>query len=220
MIWSRGMKFPNDKSILTAKRRQLLREGRYENKEHDALLRLARPKDRVLELGAGIGFISTALSRKVGVAAITVYEANPTLIPYIKTVHDLNGVTDVRVENAVLTDGPETSADFYIRRDFVASSLDNTSGGRIVETVTVPAHNVNDVLQRLNPTLLICDIEGGEASLLPAADLSGLRVAIIELHPKTIGPTGISAIFDAMSRAGLIYDPDTSRGKVVAFLRP
>lgn len=214
------MKFPNDKTILTAKRRQLLRDGKYEGKELDALLRLARPEDRVLELGAGIGFISTALASKVGPAAITAYEANPTLIPYIKTVHELNGVTGVHIENAILTAGPETSANFYIRRDFVASSLDETSGGRIVDQVTVAAHDMNEVMAALAPTVLVCDIEGGEASLLPAADLGALRVAIVELHPKTIGPAGIGAIFDAMSRAGLVYDPDTSRGKVVAFVRP
>ena len=46
---------------------------------------------------------------------------------------------------------------------------------------------------------------------------SSLRVAIIELHPQWIGQSGVQAVFDAMSKAGLTYFPKASESKVVTF---
>jgi hypothetical protein len=65
--------------------------------------------------------------------------------------------------------------------------------------------------------VLVCDIEGAEAELLPAGDWSGLRAAVVELHPQWIGQAGVQAVFDAMQRAGLTYFPRASQAKVVTF---
>ena len=81
----------------------------------------------------------------------------------------------------------------------------------------VEVRAVNEELARVAPTVLICDIEGAEADLLPAADLSGLRAAIVEVHPQWIGQAGVQAVFDAMNRGGLSYFPKASEGKVVTF---
>ena len=75
------------------------------------------------------------------------------------------------------------------------------------------------MLEEVRPEVLICDIEGGEAELLPAGDWSSLRAAVIELHPQWIGQSGVQAVFDAMQGAGLSYFPRASHGKVVTFRR-
>ena len=59
----------------------------------------------------------------------------------------------------------------------------------------------------------------GSGALLPGADLSCLRAAVIELHPQWIGQDGVQKVFDAMHRAGLTYFPRASEGKVVTFLK-
>ena len=58
-----------------------------------------------------------------------------------------------------------------------------------------------------------------EAELLPEMDLTGLRAAVIELHPQWIGPEGVNAVFGALMGAGLAYYPKLSTQKVVTFRR-
>ena len=77
----------------------------------------------MLEIGAGIGFISTLLARQRRVARVVAVEANPHLIAYMTRLHALNRVRKVRRLNAVLTNEARPSATFYLRRDFWMGSL-------------------------------------------------------------------------------------------------
>lgn len=219
-IQSKGMRFPRDPRIIPPRRRQLLRAGRYEEKEYAAIMAALRPDDVVIELGAGMGFISTAVALK-GARAVHSFEANPAMIPYIREVHRLNGVTGVTLTHAVLGASAGKVA-FHVREDFTASSLSAEPSGRVGPVIAVEEVEMLDigaVMAELRPTLLICDIEGAEADLIPAADLSGLRVAVVELHPQWIGEAGVAAVFAAMTAAGLTYFPRGSNAKVVTFKR-
>ena len=86
-IHSRGMKFPDDPTILRGRVRKLLRQNAYEAKESEAALRVVREGDRVIELGGGVGYMSTLVASKRNVASVHSFEANPNLIPYIRRVH-------------------------------------------------------------------------------------------------------------------------------------
>ena len=223
MIRAHGLLFPDDPEVLPARIRRALREERYERKEFDAARALLRPRDTVLELGGGIGFMSTVAARLCRVRRVVSYEANPRLIPYIRRVHAANGVAGrVTLRNALLAGRRGKAVDFHIRRNLLASSLAPRQGkgdGGIVAVEKVAVHGIGTVLREVKPTALICDIEGAEAELLPRADLSGLRLAIVELHPQWIGQAGVQAVFDSMQRAGLSYFPKRSHAKVVAFRR-
>ncbi|KUF11428.1 FkbM family methyltransferase [Pseudoponticoccus marisrubri] len=219
-IRSRGLKIPKHPQLTTGRVRGALREGTYERKECDAVMRVVTAGDRVLELGGGIGYMSTLLSVKKQVAQVVTYEANPALIPYIREVHGANGVDNVDLRNALLApeDGPPVP--FHLRRNFLASSMDLAADpDSVTETVPVMRHAIGPVLADLAPDVLVCDIEGAEAELLPAGDWSSLRAAIIELHPQWIGAAGVRAVFDAMHAAGLTYFPKASEAKVVTFRR-
>lgn len=219
-IHSKGMRFPRDERIIPARRRRLLREGRYEEKEYTAIMAALRPDDVVIELGAGMGYISTAVAMK-GARAVHSFEANPAMIPYIREVHRLNGVTGVNLTHAVLGASAGKVA-FHIREDFTASSLTAEPTGRVGPVIAVEEVEMLDiraVIAAIAPTFLICDIEGAEADLIPAADLSGLRCAVVELHPQWIGAAGVAAVFGAMAAAGLTYFPRGSNAKVVTFKR-
>ncbi|MBY6005794.1 FkbM family methyltransferase [Salipiger bermudensis] len=215
---SRGLKIPKHPQITTGRVRGAIREETYERKECDAVSRVVHEGDRVLELGGGIGYMSTLLSVNRKVAQVVSYEANPALIPYIASVHAANGVSNVEVRNALLTPDGGDPVDFHVRRNFLGSSLDREADpDSITETVQIDQHRLADVLEEVRPDVLVCDIEGAEADLLPAGDWSGLRCAIIELHPQWIGQSGVQAVFDAMHRAGLTYFPKASEAKVVTF---
>jgi FkbM family methyltransferase len=150
------------------------------------------------------------------------FEANPSFVPYIRRVHEANGVAGkVNLTNALL--GPRKGkTKFYERAEFSASSMIEDPPGMKSEVVgvhEVDVLNIKTEMKRIRPTALVCDIEGAEAELVPLMDLSTLRVAVIELHPQWIGKAGVQAVFEAFHGAGLIFFPKTSDKKVVTFRR-
>ncbi|WP_323763458.1 FkbM family methyltransferase [Marinovum sp.] len=220
-IRSRGMRVPRAVGITTGRIRAALRAETFERKECEAVLRVVNEGDRVLELGGGIGYVSTLMAVARKVTQLVTYEANPALIPHIRRMHEANGAEHIDLRNALLTPLPSDPVPFYVRRNILSSSLDGSvNPDGVLQTVDVDCHAVEAVLEEVKPDVLICDIEGGEADLLPAADWSCLRVAVIELHPQWIGQPGVQAVFDAMQRAGLTYFPRASEGKVVTFRKP
>ncbi|MEL7133162.1 MAG: FkbM family methyltransferase [Pseudomonadota bacterium] len=217
-IRSRGMFFPKHPDIIRGNIRVALRRHAYEPKESDAALMLVREDDVVMELGGGIGYMSTLVATKRAVKHVHVFEANPNLIPYIHDVHAVNGVTDATVHNALL--GPRKGkATFYVRQNFLASSLAEKEDMPHLTTEEVEVRNAKHAMRDIRPSVLICDIEGAEVDLIPRLDLSSVRAAIVELHPQWIGPAGVNAVFEAFMEAGLAYSHRGSERKVVCFRR-
>ena len=220
-IRSRGIKMPKEREIIRGRTRNALRQGTYEGFEADAVMKIAREGDTVLELGGGIGYISTLIGAQRPVKEIHTFEANPLLIDYIHAAHALNNVTNVTVHNALLGPKKGKPRDFYCRQNFLASSLDYDARppDGIVSVEKIEVRGINTTFNEIKPDVLICDIEGAEAEILPALKYDGLRAAVIELHPQWIGAEGVRAVFDAMHRAGLTYYPRWSYRKVVVFRR-
>ena len=103
-IESRGVRFPKDGVFITGRVRKSLRTEEYEAKEAVSVLKAVRPGDTVMELGAGIGFISSLVATRCDVAAVHAFEANPRLVPYIESVYaedfDLFGYERLREAEA------------------------------------------------------------------------------------------------------------------------
>ena len=217
-IVSHGMKFPKHPEIIRGALRVALRDNLYEAKETNAAMRTVRAGDRVIELGAGIGYMSTLVAKKRGVESVHCFEANPHLIDYIRSVHDANNVTNATVTNAILGKR-KGKADFYVRNKLTASSLEKMEGKGISSVETIDVLNAAHVFDEIKPTVLIADIEGAEVDLIPLLDLSNLRAAIIELHPQWIGPAGVNIVMQAFMDAGMAYYHRGTHGKVVAFRR-
>lgn len=217
-VTSRGLQFPRDRQVLSRRIISSLRSDGYELKESAAILKLLREDDRILEVGGGIGYMSTLMAANRPKAQVFSFEANPNLIPYIREVHATNNVTNASITHALLgkEDGSTT---FYVRKNLLASSLDKSPEENIISEATVDVLNVNTVLEDLKPNILVCDIEGAEADLIPMMDLSGFRGALIELHPQWIGAEGVDKVFRSMMDAGLSYFARWSDSKVVCFRR-
>jgi FkbM family methyltransferase len=197
-------------------RNQLI-DGLYEMPEILAARGLVRANDRVLEMGTGLGVVSSLVSRtQVGVT-VESYEANATLLPTIDTLHRINGITAVKVTNAVLVSGPSGTRTFFLHDSFAESSLHETP--LMQGSVTVPALSFNEVVGRLRPDVLLCDIEGGEADLFNGIDMSSFRALIVELHPAVLTRQQIKQIYDTCMGAGFYPRVELSTGQVVAFER-
>ena len=215
-IRSRGMRFPKHPDIMQGKIRRLLRNNDYEAKETEAALRVVREGDVVVELGGGIGYMSTLVATKRAIKSVHVFEANPNLIPYIQSVHAANDVTNAHVTNAILGTR-KGSVDFYVREPMLGSSMQVLEGEVDPSSVKVDVLNAKTTFKDIGANVLICDIEGAEVDLIPSLDLSGFRAAIIETHPQWIGPEGMNKVMRAFMDAGLAYYHRGSHGKVLAF---
>lgn len=194
----------------------VLRSGKYERTEVRQIKQVVQPGDRIVELGAGLGFIAIAAARLNIAKSIAVYEANPKLIPLISHNQRLNDVEFDVFNQVVLATNDVTSVPFYIRKDFWASSLAPGPWG-YVERVEVPAISFQDMLDRHRPTMLIVDIEGGELELCRRVPLTGIKKVYIELHQNVIGRVGMKRVFDFFSSRDFHYDQHHSHGSVVLF---
>jgi len=213
-----GVVVPPDPAIITPVIRRAILEGRFETEEASQIPHIVRPGDRVLEIGAGIGFISTLLSREARVSRVLAVEANPYLLDYMGRLHARNRVRKVRRVNAVLTNDPVESATFYLRPEFWMGSL-APEPNAYVGTVQVPTLNLDRVLLDEAINLVVCDVEGAEAGLFDGADLSGVDRVFLEMHDHVTGLSGVRRLFATMHGHGFAYDPRHSLGSVVLFQR-
>jgi FkbM family methyltransferase len=213
-----GVIIPADPAVITPAIRRAILEGRFEAEEASQIPRIVRPGDRVLEIGAGIGFISTLLSRQRRVSRVVAVEANPHLIDYMSRLHACNRVRKVRRLNAVLTNEAKPTATFYLRQDFWMGSLAPTPNPYF-GTVEVPTLCLDTLLRDECIDLVVCDVEGAETVLFNGADLSGVDRIFLEMHDHVTGLSGVRRLFATMAGHGFVYDPRHSLGSVVLFQR-
>jgi FkbM family methyltransferase len=213
-----GVIIPEDERVLTPVIRQAMLAGRFETEEAAQIPHIVRAGDRVLEIGAGIGFISSLLARDPRVSAVIAVEANPHLLDYMGRLHAQNDIRKVRRLNAVLTNGTAATATFYLRRDFWMGSL-SPEPNAFTASVEVPTMNLDALLREEAIDLIVCDVEGAEADLFDRADLAGVDRIFVETHDHVTGLSGVRRLFDTMQAQGFVYDPRHSTGSVVLFQR-
>lgn len=190
--------------------------GDYESKEIDIVARKLEATDTVVEVGAGLGYLSAFCAKRIGNERVHTFEANPALMPLIRATHDRNAIAPT-VHNVLLArrDGECT---FYVEPEFWASST--TARSESAKVIKVPQRDLNDELKRLSPTFLIVDIEGGEGEFFDYADLSGVNKICLETHPDVLGNDGISTVFSRLFAQGLVLDFSCIRKNVFFFYRP
>jgi len=192
-----------------------LADGSYEADEARAVDRCVRPGLRVLELGAGLGYVGTLAALRTQPENVFSIEANPDLLPVIRANHARNGVSDVSLmHGAVVGHAAEgEAAQFHIAAGFTGSRL-GAKGGRQVE---VPLIGFHDLLRAHRPHVVLMDVEGAEAAYFDRPWKCPLRFCVMEIHPRQYGADVVKHIIDQMSAMDMTYDPVTSRGKILGF---
>ncbi|MBT4567283.1 MAG: hypothetical protein HN582_13195 [Marinovum sp.] len=61
-----GVKIPYVKTVISDRMTRTIERGRYEAGEINSIRKILRPNDKVLELGAEIGVVSTAAAQTIG----------------------------------------------------------------------------------------------------------------------------------------------------------
>ncbi|TPI63538.1 FkbM family methyltransferase [Mesorhizobium sp. B3-1-7] len=179
-----------------------LRRNYYEGRERQLTADLVHPSDRVIEVGTAIGLVAMTAALIVRAENVLTFDANPKILDDARQNFRRNGLSKIKSRNGVLKNrqkilGAGETVEFYIDKSFWASRLDATSTEpSIVDKVRIPVYCLEDEVRDHSANVLICDIEGGEVELLEAADLSGIRLIIMETHYAVSG----EAATDAMMR--------------------
>lgn len=212
-----GIDLPIDVDAMSPNVLKAIKQGRYEAMEARQVQQIVQYRERILEVGGGIGFVSALAGVNAQTEALRVYEANPDLCGIIEDVHARNGVTNAQVVHGVLSNGPQLGdVDFYRRNDFWASSLSPQPWG-YKDVVQVPQFGFAQVVEAFRPTIVIADIEGGELDLFLNANLTGVEKVLVEVHQRVLGRPGVKKLFDAFSARDFHYDLFHSSGSVVLF---
>jgi FkbM family methyltransferase len=182
----------------------------YEVPERTLLEENLSADDRVIELGAGIGFLAHVYGRRCPGQRHLAIEASPMMSDLIRT--NTRRLDNVDVLNALAgrvssTDGAATppTVPFYVYEDFWASStvpLHRTNPDRrLVQTVQVPVVDLDALIAERGCTMLVCDIEGGEAELLRTFALNVPKI-VMELHWQTLGIPACMRVLTMLQERG------------------
>lgn len=187
---------------------RVITDRSYERDELELVRSTLSPQDIVLEIGAGIGLLSTFCAQRIGSARIFTFEANPALEPVIRRTFALNKV-EPSLEICLL--GKETSGctRFYVERDFWSSSVVRRSAA--ARPIEVPNRSLYETLSRIRPTYLIVDVEGAEYDLVQYFDYPSIRKIAIELHARVIGIEKTDYVRRSLSAAGFTVDERLSQ---------
>ena len=212
-----GIEVPISPSEVSPLIWERLSNGSYESKEIRLAPKAAKRGDRILELGAGLGIVTSALAA-VPLARVWAFEADPLTVKLAQRVLATNERDNVVLAHGILGAGQPRDFRFYRRRDLWASSLIE-SQGCYEETIHVPSANVDEFVARHSIDLMVMDIEGAELELLSQATLPGVERIFVELHDFLYGLEGVQTIMMELGRKGYAYDPLGSSGACVLFTR-
>jgi FkbM family methyltransferase len=204
--------------------RQAIQKGYYEKRERTLIKDFVVPGDRVLDIGTAIGVAAMTAASIVGDDNVVTFDANPDIVDDARANFRRNGLSRVVAHCGVLMNRrdfkPDATVEFFIHKAFWASRLRaSRNAADIVKTVTIPTFCLEDEIARHQANVLICDIEGGEVDLLARADLTGVRLIILEIHYFATGEQAADAMIRKLMLDGFSIHLVASGGGVLALRR-
>ena len=193
-----------------------LMRGQHTRRVRGLLASVLEPDDVVMELGGGIGMVAISCAKTVGSERVFSYEANPRLESLIRDNYALNGV-EPTLKMCML--GPDAGRrTFHVSERFSLSSMFDTE--RSDTAIEVPVEPFNAEIGRIRPTVLVSDIEGGEAELLDYADLSTVEKLVVEIHSDIFGALRANALRRRLRRMGFAETARSGRQYFLYVRRP
>lgn len=205
-----GVEIPLASSLSHGMRETLLMR-RYERREARVLKARLEPGDRVLELGAGIGFTATICARSVGSRSVMTVEANPEMIPLIKEVFARNGVSPTLLRGAVNATGHDMTLN--VTSDYWSASTYDRPG--VERQVLAPGLAFVDLVADFSPTAILIDLEGGELDLISETIAPGVQKLLIELHEHVIGAAAVPKVRKWVAQQGFAVLEDAGNRSII-----
>lgn len=212
-----GVKINLESPLISLDLKKYFYNESYEGHELNILKNSLCKNDIVLEVGAGIGFISTFSALQIGSERVFAYEANPEMVLKINETYKLNDVNPV-IKNAILSNTHEL-VNFYLEPNFWSSST--TKRSNQAQCINVQTININKEILKIKPTFLILDIEGGEVELIPLIkfECNSIKFILIEMHPHIVGKHQSSSVISCLLAYKFCIDFNKSKKNVLFFER-
>lgn len=192
----------------------------YEGHEAHAALQRVKPGMRVLEVGAGLGYVTSICARLAGAENVVSIEANPQMVAAARATLDHNGLQAAALEHAAVVGNGHQEATVNFRAGGLFwGGATLPAGVEKEDMIAVPALRIRPLLMEVRPRFVMLDVEGAEADLFKKPWPRFVKFVVLELHPKKYADSVIKEIVDCMSQTGLTYDPVTSRGRTLGFRR-
>lgn len=204
---------------------QSLSNATYEGRERQVIPATLRMDDRVVEIGTAIGVVTMLIASIVGAKNVVTYDANPSMVADARANFKFNHLEGITASLGVLRNKrqwkvTETEIDFFVSRDFWASRLTVANEGNDIDRVVrVPLLCLEEKIADHRANVLVCDIEGGEADLLLDADLSLLRLIIVETHYWASSRKRIDPMIRSLVERGFDINLDHTGGHIVVLDR-
>jgi hypothetical protein len=159
-------------------------------------------------MGGGIGVIATAIAQQAQ-CAVTVYDANPALLPHIRQTATLNQVDLAPQWGAIASTGGGHLT-LHVSQEFWASSS-RPGTYKAVQAIEVPTVAFAEAL--VQAQIAFVDIEGGEANLFFDPLPTSLQHLFVEIHTPALGHATSASVmnrlwqhgFELIEFAGLTY---------------
>lgn len=190
----------------------------HEAEERAIVLRNLEPEDTVLECGAGLGVVTTLCCKQIGSERVHAYEANRKLEPVLRQTFALNEVSPHLEMKMVSLDGGEQ--DFFAADRFVVSSRYSDQFRADGEHQKLDSVGIQHLIDKLQPSFLIMDIEGAEVDLANEhLNLNSLKKLCIEMHPQVVGDEAITRLIANLFYQGFQLRMSECQDDVLFFSR-
>jgi FkbM family methyltransferase len=208
-----GVYLPFRKSIGFNTLRWIL-NGQYEISEIEIVKKYLSKEDIVLEIGTGLGFVSTFCAKIIGDSNVYTFEANPLNVSVAAEVFKKNEVAPI-LKNALLGDKlgkQKFSVDVKSR---LASSIHKSN----IESTDVECLLLNEEIERIQPSFLVMDIEGAEYEVFKMMEFQSIKKIQVEMHPTILGDKKCNEIFDLLKANGFNAGNNPADGRNHYFFR-
>jgi FkbM family methyltransferase len=195
---------------------QAISRGGYERDELRLVGMVLSAGDVVLEIGAGLGVISAYCAMRLGSDRVFAFEANPDLEPCIRETYALNAVAPTLEMCAVRATAGRVTL-FRTKHLFSSSIVQRSPDALPIE---VPGKALSYVIEQIEPTLLIVDVEGAESELFDQTELPGVTTIILELHERVIGKHRAREVRATLAALGFKEDRGLSSREHLVLRRP
>jgi FkbM family methyltransferase len=168
---------------------------------------------RIIDCGANIGMATLFFKRKFPNCKILAFEPNPKVFELLKRNIDNNGIMDVEIINAGLSDEDGTM-DLYIdRENSLISSIEKIRGGE--GSTKVNAMRLSKFVEGKKFDFAKIDIEGAESKvvkdLVQSQTLQNIDQYVFEYHHNMTGSDfRLSDFLTVFEKNGFAYNLKTS----------
>lgn len=146
-------------------------------------VRLLRPGDCVIDIGANVGYYTMVAAKLVGATGcVHAFEASPQVFSWLRTNAELNPHASIRLHNQAVTDRCGEVTFYSASADRTGYSSIRDLGDVTHSSATVAAVTIDSILEEIPTTRLVkIDVEGAELLVL-----SGMRGLIDRDRPYFI----------------------------------